>query len=61
MPDEPIEAYRATLRKDVVMNPYPPAPRGRRALAAYVEAAGAPSNALAADKLKKYLANDRKV
>ena len=61
MPDEPIEAYRATLRKDVVMNPYPPAPRDD-ALAAYVEAAaGAPSNALAADKLKKYLANDRKV
>ena len=61
MPDEPIDAYRATLKKDTQLNPYPPAPRDD-ALAAYIEAAaGAPSNALVADKLKKFLANDRKV
>ena len=38
MPDEPIDAYRATLKKDTQLNPYPPAPRDD-ALAAYIEAA----------------------
>ncbi|ACO64543.1 protofilament ribbon protein of flagellar microtubules [Micromonas commoda] len=60
-PDDPIDGYRATLKKDTSANPYPPAPRDD-VLAAYIEAAaGKPSNALAPDKLKKFLANDRKV
>ena len=60
-PDEPIEAYRATLKKDTVAFPYPPAPRND-VLAAYIEASnGAPSHLLVADKLEKFLANDRKV
>ena len=60
-PDDPIDGHRATLKKDTVGNPYPPAPRDD-VLAAYIEAAaGKPSNALAPDKLKKFLANDRKV
>ena len=60
-PDDPIDGYRATLKKDTSANPYPPAPRDD-VLAAYIEAAaGKPSNALAPDKLKKLLANDRKV
>ena len=60
-PDEPIELYRATLKKDTVAFPYPPAPRND-VLAAYIEASnGAPSHLLVADKLEKFLANDRKV
>ena len=60
-PDDPIDGHRATLKKDTVGNPYPPAPHDD-VLAAYIEAAaGKPSNALAPDKLKKFLANDRKV
>ena len=53
--------YRATLKKDTVAFPYPPAPRND-VLAAYIEASnGAPSHLLVADKLEKFLANDRKV
>ena len=60
-PDEPIELYRATLKKDTVALPYPPATRND-VLAAYIEASnGAPSHLLVADKLEKFLANDRKV
>ena len=59
-PDDPIDGYRATLKKDTSANPYPPAPRDD-VLAAYIEAAAErPSNALAPDKLKKFLANDPK-
>jgi hypothetical protein len=60
-PDEPIELYRETMKKDTVAFPYPPAPRND-ALAAYIEAShGAPSHLLVADKREKFLANDGKV
>ena len=60
-PDDPIDLHRATMKKDTVNFPYPPAPRND-ALAAYIEAAaGAPSHLLVADKLDKFLANDGKV
>ena len=60
-PDEPIERYRATLKKDPAAFPYPPAPRND-VLAAYIEMSnGAPSHVLVPDKLEKFLANDRKV
>ncbi len=60
-PDDQIDLYRTSMRKDTVNFPYPPAPR-HDALAAYVEAAaGAPSHTLVADKLEKFLANDGKV
>ena len=59
-PDDPIDAYRETMKKDSKI-PYPPPPRDDD-LSRYIEAAaGAPSNALAADKLNKFLAHDRKV
>jgi hypothetical protein len=59
LPDEPIEAHRSSLARG--MNPYPPAPR-EDDLTRFVEARlGKASNALNADKLKKFLHNDRKV
>ena len=58
-PDEPIESYRASLKRGT--NPYPPLPR-EDDLTRFVEARlGKASNALNADKLKKFLDNDRKV
>jgi len=59
MPDEPIESHRASLKRGT--QPYPPAPR-EDDLTRFVEARlGKASNALNADKLKKFLENDRKV
>mmetsp|Transcript_336 Transcript_336/g.352 ORF Transcript_336/g.352 Transcript_336/m.352 type:complete len:610 (-) Transcript_336:425-2254(-) len=58
-PDEPIEAYRASLKK--VRSGGPPKPRDDD-LTRFMEAKlGKASNALCADKLKNFIANDRKV
>jgi len=59
IPEEPIEIYRNSLKK--VKSGGPPKPR-EDDLTRFVEARlGKASNALCADKLKKFLDNDRKV